>query len=223
MQPSRAESELNCIHITSPQKLAEWRKRRPELIPEAGAEPRSALARAKSHKELVVAVSLTGCSSDIFIMLYELIAVVRTGNVAYVKDVARSAGNLVLSRTGTIRALQNWGIFDLPSPTVKHQTQHHRGHYFCMTFDSSIGVQQEIQRQLKLNPHMIRYSVVKIGDKLGGYRNQRGKIEDVTGELEWNDEAKMMQDVGSGTRSVEDQMVTQAQTGPLRRPGKSFY
>jgi len=34
---------------------------------------------------------------------------------------------------------------------------------------------------------MIRFSVVKLGDKLGGYRNQKGKIEDVVGDgrKEW--------------------------------------
>lgn len=34
---------------------------------------------------------------------------------------------------------------------------------------------------------MVRFSVVKIGDKLGGRRNQTGKIEDVTGKMEWSD------------------------------------
>lgn len=33
---------------------------------------------------------------------------------------------------------------------------------------------------------MIRFSVVKTGDKLGGHANQDMKIEDQTGENEWN-------------------------------------
>ncbi|KAK5082507.1 hypothetical protein LTR70_008393 [Exophiala xenobiotica] len=118
-------------------------------------------------------------------MLYELIAVVRTGNITYVKDVARTTGSLILSRTGTIRNLSNWGVFDLPRPTVKYQTQHHKGHYFCMTFDSSASVQAEVRRQLGLNPHMIRFSMVKVGDKLGGARNEKGRMEDVDGQLKW--------------------------------------
>jgi len=54
-----------------------------------------------------------------------------------------------------------------------------------MTFDSSAGVQAEVRRQLGLNPHMIRFSVVKVGDKLGGARNEKGRMEGVTGGLEW--------------------------------------
>lgn len=33
---------------------------------------------------------------------------------------------------------------------------------------------------------MIRFSVVKTGDKLGGHANQDMKIEDQTGANEWN-------------------------------------
>ncbi len=132
---------------------------------------------------------------------------VRTGNVNYVKDIARSTGSLILSRTGTIRNLANWGVFDLPRPTVKYQTQHHKGHYFCMTFDSSASVQTEVRRQLGLNPHMIRFSVVKVGDKLGGAKNEKGKIEDVTGKLEWKaQEEDYMNNVQGSTDSLSSFM-----------------
>ena len=47
----------------------------------------------------------------------------------------------------------------------------------------------EVRRSLRLNPHMIRFSVVKTGDKLGGHANQSMKIEEQTGENEWNNEA----------------------------------
>jgi len=52
-----------------------------------------------------------------------------------------------------------------------------------MQFDGSVKVQQEVRRLLGLDPRMIRYSVVKIGDKLGGVN---GAIEEVTGEIPWN-------------------------------------
>lgn len=102
-------------------------------------------------------------------------------------SIARTTGSLLLERNSVIRNLTNWGVFDLPRPTVKYQTQHHKGHYFVMQFDCSATTQQEVRRQLGLNPHMIRFSVVKLGDKLGGYRNQKGKIEDVVGDgrKEW--------------------------------------
>jgi len=32
---------------------------------------------------------------------------------------------------------------------------------------------------------MIRFSMVKVGDKLGGARNEKGRMEDVDGQLKW--------------------------------------
>ncbi|KEF53600.1 uncharacterized protein A1O9_10575 [Exophiala aquamarina CBS 119918] len=116
-------------------------------------------------------------------MLYELIVIARPGNVANIKEIARIAGTQILSNKGVIRGLKNWGQFDLPRPTTKHQAQHRQGHYFIMQFDSSVRVQDEVKRTLSLDPRLIRYSVVKIGDKLGGVN---GAMEDVTGTIPWN-------------------------------------
>lgn len=54
-----------------------------------------------------------------------------------------------------------------------------------MQFDSSIETQQAIRRNLGLDPRMIRFSVVKIGDKLGG---KQGSIEEITGRIPWRAE-----------------------------------
>ncbi len=93
------------------------------------------------------------------------------------------AGQQILDGRGVIRGIKNWGQFDLPRPTTKHQTQHHQGHYFVMQFDGSAKVQHEVRRLLGLDPRMIRFSVVKVGDKLGGVN---GAIEQVTGDIPWN-------------------------------------
>jgi len=52
-----------------------------------------------------------------------------------------------------------------------------------MQFDGSVKVQQEVRRLLGLDPRMIRYSMVKVGDKLGGVN---GAIEEVDGDIPWN-------------------------------------
>lgn len=96
-------------------------------------------------------------------------------------------GQQILNNKGVIRGLKNWGQFDLPRPTTKHQAQHRQGHYFIMQFDSSIRAQEEVKRTLRLDPRLIRFSVVKIGDKLGGVN---GAIEDVTGHIPWNEKGE---------------------------------
>ena len=97
--------------------------------------------------------------------------------------IARTTGLQILQNRGVIRGITNWGQFDLPKPTTKYQTQHHAGHYFIIQFDSSARIQQEIRRTLGLDPRMIRFTVVKVGDKLGG---KKGSIENVTGQIPWH-------------------------------------
>jgi small subunit ribosomal protein S6 len=48
-----------------------------------------------------------------------------------------------------------------------------------MRFDSSGSVQSSIRRTLGLDPRMINFSVVKLGDKLE-------EIKDIEGKVEWN-------------------------------------
>jgi ribosomal protein S6 len=113
--------------------------------------------------------------------------------------IARTAGQQILSSRGVIRGITNWGPFLLPKPTTKHQSQHHTGHYFVMRFDASASTQQSVRRSLGLDPRMIRFSVVKIGDRLGGReaRARQGAMENIQGQTyaEWNtqkDNAAMM-------------------------------
>lgn len=110
--------------------------------------------------------------------------------------IARSTGQQILQNKGVIRGLANWGQFDLPHPTTKHQTQHYTGHYFIMQFDSSSATQSQITRSLRLDPRMIRHSIVKIGDKLGGVNNS---IEDVDGKIPWKVVRSTEPDYGFGT------------------------
>ncbi|KUJ22042.1 37S ribosomal protein-like protein Mrp17 [Mollisia scopiformis] len=108
-------------------------------------------------------------------MLYELIAVVRPGNLLEVKEIARTAGALILRNGGTIRGIKNWGVWSLPKKTRKHQAQYTDGHYWIMRYDASVSCSKEVRMTLGLDPRMIKFSTVKLGDgtlsslsKLGG-------------------------------------------------------
>lgn len=60
-----------------------------------------------------------------------------------------------------------------------------------MRFDSSGPVQAAVRRTLSLDPRMIRFSVVKLGNKLE-------EINSVSGQVEWNQEKSNLADsIGS--------------------------
>ena len=93
--------------------------------------------------------------------------------------IARNAGAQVIRSGGVVRGFTNWGAFRLPKVTTKHQARYSEGHHFIMRFDASGPVQTSIRRTLGLDPRMINFSVVKLGDKLE-------EIKDVQGKVEWN-------------------------------------
>lgn len=89
--------------------------------------------------------------------------------------IARTTGSLILKSGGTIRGIRNWGIFSLPKRTRKHQAQYKDGHYFIMRYDASSKIQDDVRKTLGLDPRMIKFSSVKMGDgtleslsKIGG-------------------------------------------------------
>ncbi|EEH45814.2 ribosomal protein S6 [Paracoccidioides brasiliensis Pb18] len=101
--------------------------------------------------------------------------------------IARVTGLQILYGGGVIRGLTNWGPFRLPRPTTKHQTKYATGYHFIMRFDSSSAVQKSVRRTLGLDPRMIRFSVVKLGEKLED-------IKDVGGTVEWNQSRQLIGD-----------------------------
>ncbi|KAG9735030.1 ribosomal protein S6, partial [Aureobasidium melanogenum] len=115
-------------------------------------------------------------------MLYELIGVVRPGNLAEVREIAKTTGNIVLNSGGVVRGITNWGVFHLPKPMRKNTVTHNTGHYFVVRFDSSARTQHAVRRTLGLDPRMLRYSVVKMGGTLDELRS-------VVGEVQWRADA----------------------------------
>ncbi|KAJ5773518.1 hypothetical protein N7457_008414 [Penicillium paradoxum] len=123
-------------------------------------------------------------------MLYELIAIVRPGSLNEVREIARNAGTQVIRSGGVVRGYTNWGSFRLPKVTTKHQARYTDGHHFIMRFDSSGSVQSSIRRTLGLDPRMINFSVVKLGDKLE-------EIKDINGKVEWNNISTIAEQIKS--------------------------
>lgn len=109
-------------------------------------------------------------------------------SAANLRRIARTAGALILNSGGTIRGIKNWGVFKLPKKTRKHEAQHEDGHYFVMRYDASSKTQEAVRQTLGLDPRMIKFSSVKLGDgtlesiaKIGG--TQPWSTEDKTRSL----------------------------------------
>jgi len=107
--------------------------------------------------------------------------------------IARNAGVQVIRSGGVVRGYTNWGPFRLPKVTTKHQARYSEGHHFIMRFDASGAVQSSIRRTLGLDPRMINFSVVKLGDKLE-------EIKDVEGRVQWNNNHSITETIQASRR-----------------------
>ncbi|SPO03062.1 related to ribosomal protein [Cephalotrichum gorgonifer] len=96
-------------------------------------------------------------------MLYELIGIVRPGNLAEVKEIALTCGQLVLRKGGVIRGIQNHGVYALPRPVTRHQMKHREGHHFVMRYDASPEAHAGVRSTMRIDPRVIRAAHVKLG------------------------------------------------------------
>ena len=111
-------------------------------------------------------------------VLYQLICI--TGSKVArptIKEIAKTAGNTILNNGGVVREIQNLGIRTLPKPIKKYQATFDEANYFIMSFDSNRAfisrlrliiarVQKNVSLTIKLDPRVLRHSIVKLGDKL---------------------------------------------------------
>jgi len=77
----------------------------------------------------------------------------------------------VLTNGGVVRGINNWGVTLLPKRVRKHQATHDKGHYFLMRFDCDAPTQKIVRDTLGVDPRLLKFSVVKLGN---------GKLEDIS-------------------------------------------
>jgi ribosomal protein S6 len=111
-------------------------------------------------------------------MLYEMIGIVRPGNLAEIKEIVTTVGNIVLNNGGVVRSLANWGVYQLPRPISRHQMTHRRGHHFVLRYDSSPAIHAQLRQTMTLEPRVIHTAHVKLGN---------GTLEDIArfGKVDW--------------------------------------
>lgn len=99
-------------------------------------------------------------------VLYELLCITKIDlNVKSLHELVKTSGSTIINKGGIIREFKNWGNLILPKKIKKHQQIHYKGHHWTMLFDSNPHTQLEINKILKLDPRVIRYSIVKLGNK----------------------------------------------------------
>ncbi|CCJ29224.1 unnamed protein product [Pneumocystis jirovecii] len=99
-------------------------------------------------------------------VLYELLCISRADlKVKSLRELVKTSGSVIINKGGIIRDLEDWGNIVLPKKIKKHQQTHCEGHHWTMLFDSSPQTQFEVNKILKLDPRIIRHSIIRLGNK----------------------------------------------------------
>ncbi|CAO1631709.1 unnamed protein product [Sympodiomycopsis kandeliae] len=100
-------------------------------------------------------------------VLYELFCVTAySPSSAPFRELIRSTSRLVVDNGGVVRGMQYWGLRNLPQRARRHQQYHTKGDYFLMHFDTNPPVLSQLSSRLRMDPRVVKWTTLKLGDKL---------------------------------------------------------
>jgi len=73
---------------------------------------------------------------------------------------------IIFDQGGVVRQLKSDGTKVLPQRMRSHKTWHDVGDYWTMRFDASPKTMKLLTSTLKREPRVIRWTVIKLGEKL---------------------------------------------------------
>ncbi|MFZ4712275.1 MAG: 30S ribosomal protein S6 [Bacteriovoracaceae bacterium] len=95
-------------------------------------------------------------------MIYETALVLRTDiDEATANSVKAIVSDVVTNAKGEILVNDDWGVKTFPQTLGNN---HKKGHYVYFMYKANTQVNNEIERRLRINEHVIRSLIVKLGD-----------------------------------------------------------
>ncbi|TFK53979.1 hypothetical protein OE88DRAFT_1711024 [Heliocybe sulcata] len=91
---------------------------------------------------------------------------VHYANYAQIRGLVKQAAETILDNGGVVRKIDSWGTKVLPQRMRRHRQNHTAGDYWMMYFDTSPKVLREFNTLMRNDPRVIRWTTLKIGDKV---------------------------------------------------------
>ncbi|KXN71228.1 hypothetical protein CONCODRAFT_49004 [Conidiobolus coronatus NRRL 28638] len=99
--------------------------------------------------------------------LYEALLITRNNlEIAALSSILKQTCTQIWKQQGVVRKVANYGPFTLPHKIKKNQMIFTHGQKLTLHFDSNPFTLADIRNQLKADPRIIRFGIVKLGDNL---------------------------------------------------------
>ncbi|SCZ95940.1 BZ3500_MvSof-1268-A1-R1_Chr8-1g09897 [Microbotryum saponariae] len=100
-------------------------------------------------------------------VLYELVCISsRQASFAPIRALTTTTTSLVTSNGGVVRSLDHWGTRNLPQRMKRGDGSSLEGVYWTMRFDANPPTVKALNERLRLDPRVLRWTTLKIGEKL---------------------------------------------------------
>ncbi|CDZ97222.1 Mitochondrial ribosomal protein MRP17 [Phaffia rhodozyma] len=83
-----------------------------------------------------------------------------------IRDLVRSTALHIMEHGGHVRTIKSWGTQTLPEKMRRHKVTHEVGDYFVVEFDCSPITLKALDDQYRVDPRVIRWTNIKLGDKI---------------------------------------------------------
>ncbi|RPD63857.1 ribosomal protein S6 [Lentinus tigrinus ALCF2SS1-7] len=84
----------------------------------------------------------------------------------HIKDLVTRVATHVLDNGGVVRGLNSWGTRTLPQRMRGVNQFHTIGDYWTMQFDASPNTLRSLNKIMRHDPQVIRWTSLKVGEKL---------------------------------------------------------
>ncbi|KAI6026267.1 hypothetical protein PISMIDRAFT_92053 [Pisolithus microcarpus 441] len=85
----------------------------------------------------------------------------------HIKELVTMSAKHIMDQGGVVRNIEYWGTQTLPQPMRRHRQVYTIGDYWTMYFDTSPHGLKSLTGVIRRDPRVIRWTMVKQGDKVG--------------------------------------------------------
>lgn len=85
----------------------------------------------------------------------------------HIKELVTMSAKHIMDQGGVVRNVEYWGTQTLPQPMRRHRQVYTIGDYWTMYFDTSPHGLRSLTGVIRRDPRVIRWTMLKQGDKVG--------------------------------------------------------
>ncbi|KAG6916669.1 hypothetical protein DXG01_005893 [Tephrocybe rancida] len=102
----------------------------------------------------------------------------------HIKELVRQTATHVLLAGGVVRDIKSMGTLTLPQRMRRHKTAHTIGDYWTLNFDTAPRTLRSLNAIMRRDPRVIRWTVLKLADKVDAVAEQGHKAMSQTGSVQ---------------------------------------